>query len=159
MLKNSDQICLWIYFFLIFLSVVLQPWRAKTDWSGCCQVAVQGTLWLAKHLSLNFNFNFLNRISLPLIQVATQLSSWGWVDLVPDPILPEKFLWYSRESNPGPRGWQSDVLTTIPNRRSVLYTCYSFFPVLVYPSTVLVHSLLLPIQASDPRCMCHIRGG
>ena len=36
------------------------------------------------------------------------------MDLVPDPILPEKFLGYSRESNPGPLGWQSDVLTTIP---------------------------------------------
>ena len=48
-------------------------------------------------------------------QVATQLSSRGWVDPVPDPKLPEKFLGYSRESNSGPLGWQSDVLTTIPN--------------------------------------------
>ena len=39
------------------------------------------------------------------------------MDPVPDPILPEKFLGYSRESNPAPVGWQSDVLTTIPNRR------------------------------------------
>ena len=37
------------------------------------------------------------------------------MDPVPDPILPEKFLGYSRESNPGHLGWQSDVLTTIPN--------------------------------------------
>ena len=37
---------------------------------------------------------------------------------VPDPIHPEKFLGYSRESNPGPFGWKSDVLTTIPNRRA-----------------------------------------
>ena len=43
------------------------------------------------------------------------------MDLVPDPTLPEKFLWYSRKSNPGPLGWQSDVLTTIPNRRSYIY--------------------------------------
>ena len=51
-------------------------------------------------------------------QVASQLSSRGWVDPAPDPILPEKFLGYSQESNPGPLGWQSDVLTTrpIPNR-------------------------------------------
>ena len=35
------------------------------------------------------------------------------MDPVPDPTLPEKFLGYSRESNPGPLGWQSDVLTTI----------------------------------------------
>ena len=40
------------------------------------------------------------------------------MDTVPDPILPEKFPEYSRESNPGPLGWQSDVLTTIPHRRS-----------------------------------------
>ena len=40
-------------------------------------------------------------------QVATQLSSRGWVDSVPDPILPEKILGYSRESNPGLLGQQS----------------------------------------------------
>ena len=40
------------------------------------------------------------------------------MDSVPDPILPEKFLWYSRESNPGPLGWQLDLLITIPNRLS-----------------------------------------
>ena len=79
----------------------------------CCQMAVQGTLWLAKCLFLNLNFSFLNRISLLLNQIATQLSSRGWVDPGPDPILPEKFLGYSRESNPGPPGWQSDMLTTI----------------------------------------------
>ena len=83
-------------------------------------MAVQGALWLAKHLSLNLNFCFLNRILLLLNQVATQLSSWGWVDPIPDPILPEKFPEYSRESNPGPLGWQSDLLTTIPNRQSVV---------------------------------------
>ena len=47
-------------------------------------------------------------------QVATQLSSEGWVDPVPDHILPQKFLEYSWESNLGPFGWQSGVLTTIP---------------------------------------------
>ena len=96
-------------------SVTPQPQRANTDWSGCCQMTVQGTFWLAKRLSLNLNFGFLNRISLLLYQVATQLTSRGWVD----PVL-EKFLGYSRESNPGPLGWQSDVLTTIPNRWSII---------------------------------------
>ena len=42
------------------------------------------------------------------------------MDPVPDPILLEKCIGYSRESNPGPLGWQSDVLTTIPNRWSVV---------------------------------------
>ena len=77
-------------------------------------MAVQGALWLAKRLSLNLNFSFIYRISLRLNQALR-----GWVDPVPDPILPEKFLEYSQESNPGPLGWQSDVLTTILNRRSV----------------------------------------
>ena len=42
------------------------------------------------------------------------------MDTVPGPILPEKFLGYSRESDPGPLGWQSDMLTTIPNRWSII---------------------------------------
>ena len=35
------------------------------------------------------------------------------MDPVTDPILPEKFLGYNRESNPGPLGWQSDILPII----------------------------------------------
>ena len=109
--------------------MVLQFRRAKTDWSGCCQMTVQGDLWLAKCLSLNLNFSFLKRIRYFWYQVATQLSSRSWVDPVPDPILPEKFLGYSRESNPGPLGWQSGVLTTIPNRWSWKddYECQMIF--------------------------------
>ena len=41
------------------------------------------------------------------------------MDPIPDLILPEKFLGYSRESNLEPFGWQSDVLTTLPNRWSI----------------------------------------
>ena len=89
-----------------YKSVTLQPRRPKTNWSGWCHMAVQGTLWLAKCLFLNLNFSFINWISLLLVQVATQLSTQGWVDPVPDPILAEKILGYSRESNPGPLGWQ-----------------------------------------------------
>ena len=74
-------------------------------------MTVQGALWLAKPLSLNLNFGFLNGFRYFSYQVATQLSSQGWVDPVPDPTLPEKLLGYSRESNPGPLGWQSEVLT------------------------------------------------
>ena len=127
--KNVDN----INFVLRIKSVALQLRRARTYWSGCCEMAVQGALWLAKRLglSLNLNFSFLNRISLLLIQVATQLSSRGWVDFVPDPILPEKFLGYSRESNPEPLLWQSDVLTTIPSRRS--RTLYRIIKIIAYP--------------------------
>ena len=42
----------------IIKSLGLQLRRAKTYWSGCCQMAV---------LSLNLNFSFLSRISLLLI--------------------------------------------------------------------------------------------
>ena len=45
-------------------------------------MAVQGTLWLAKRLSLNFNFSFLNRISQLLNELVTLLSSRGWLDPV-----------------------------------------------------------------------------
>ena len=48
-------------------SVALQLPRAKTDWIGCFQMAVQGALWLAKRLSLHLNFSFLNWISLLFI--------------------------------------------------------------------------------------------
>ena len=95
-----------------------QPRRAKTDWSGCCQMTVQGALYLAKLLSLTLISVFLTGFRNFSYQIATQLSSRGWVDPALDPILPEKFLGYSRESNPGPLGWESGVLTTIPNRRS-----------------------------------------
>ena len=64
-------------------------------------MAVQEVFLLAKRPALSLNLSFLNRISLLSYHVATQLSSRGWVDLVPDPILAEKFLGYSRESNPG----------------------------------------------------------
>ena len=99
-------------------------------------MAVQGALCFEKRLSLNHNFSFVNWISLSY-QVTTQLSSRDWVDPIPDPILPGysrelnpgPIGWsphvpdptlpgYSRESNPGPLGRQSDVLTSIPNRRS-----------------------------------------
>ena len=114
---------LWMLIFLnnyfnIF-SILILVTVPRLLWTSLyCQIAVQRSLWLVKCLSLNLNFSFLNWFRYFSYQVATQLSSWGWVDPVPDPILPEKFLWYSRESNPGPLGWQSGVLTTIPNRWS-----------------------------------------
>ena len=56
------------------------------------------------------------------------------MDPIPDPILPKKFLEYSRESNPGSLGWQSDLLTTTPNRQSICaYT---------YDKTVTQHFLI-----------------
>ena len=104
--------------------MALRSRRAKADWSGCCQMAVQGGLVVNKALIPQPWFQ-LTGFRYFSYQVDTQLSSRGWVDPVSDPILPEKFLGYSRESNPGLLGWQSDVLTTIPNRRSNFSFFYS----------------------------------
>ena len=41
-------------------------------------------LVVSKASSLNFNFSFLNRISLLLNELATLLSSGGWLDPVQD---------------------------------------------------------------------------
>ena len=79
-------------------------------------MTVRGTLWLAKRYPSTFISVFLTGFRYFSYQAATQLASRGWVDPIPDPTLLEKFLGYSRESNPGPLGWQLDVLTTIPNR-------------------------------------------
>ena len=81
-------------------------------------MAVQGALWLAKRYPSTIISVFLTGFRHFSYQSATQLASRGWVDPVPDPIVLAKFLGYSQESNPGPLGWQSDVLTTIPNRWS-----------------------------------------
>ena len=83
--------CSWLWPLIkikINKSVALQLRRAKTDRSGCCQMAVQVTLRLAKRLSLNLISVFLTGFRHFSYQVATQLSSRGWVDPVPDTILP-----------------------------------------------------------------------
>ena len=41
-------------------------------------------------------------------QVAAQLTSRGWVDPIPEPILAEKILENSQKSNPGHLGSRSD---------------------------------------------------
>ena len=56
-----------------------------------------------------------------------------------DRILSEKFLWCSRESNPGLLGWMSDVLTTIKKRQSCLF-------VTVYESKKLSIKIKEPIS-------------
>ena len=81
-------------------------------------MTLHGTLWLAKSYPSTLISVFLTRFLYFSYQIATQMASRGWVDPVPDPILPENFLGYSRESNTGSLGRQTDVLTTMPNRRS-----------------------------------------
>ena len=105
---------------LINKSMALQPRRAKTDWSGCCQMAVKRTLWLVKRLPLNLHFSFFKWISLLLISSSYPLILTRLHGPHSRPYTSEKFLGYSRELNPVPLGWQSDILTTIANRRSII---------------------------------------
>ena len=51
-------------------------------------MAVQGTLWLAKRFPSTLISVFLTGFHYFSYQIATQLSSQGWVYSVPDPILP-----------------------------------------------------------------------
>ena len=81
-------------------------------------MTVQRGLWLAKRLSLNLNVSFLHRISLLLMSSSYSIVLTRLGGPRPDPILLGKNLGNSRESNPGPLWWQSDVLTTVQNRRS-----------------------------------------
>ena len=69
-------------------------------------MAVQGALWLAKGYPSTLISVFLTGFRYFSYQAATQLFSRGWVDPIPGPILPEKFLGYSWELNLGPHGWQ-----------------------------------------------------
>ena len=99
-------------------SVALQLRKAKIDRSGCCQMAALETSWLVKRYLSTLISVFLTGFRYFSYKVATQLSSRGSVDPIPHPIPSEKFLWYSRESNPVPLGWQSCVLTTTSKRLS-----------------------------------------
>ena len=79
---------MWKFFF---------PWRYSSEEPRPTEVVAAtwqiGNLLVSKALSLNLNFNFLSRISLPYFsyQVATQLSSRGWVDPFLDPIFQKIF--------------------------------------------------------------------
>ena len=82
-------------------------------------MTVLGALWLAKRYPSTLISVFLTKFRYFSYKVATQLPSRGWVNPVPDPLLPETFPGYSWESNPVPLGWRPDVLAAIPNRRSL----------------------------------------
>ena len=83
-------------------------------------MAVQGALWLAKRLSFNLNFSFLNRISVLLRSSSYPIVLIRLGGPHSRRYTSRKNQGYSRESNPGPLGWQSDVLITMPNMRSQL---------------------------------------
>jgi hypothetical protein len=51
---------------------------------------VEGVAWSVQRIPTAVNLGFLNRSRYFFIQVAPQLSSRGWVDTVPDPLLLRK---------------------------------------------------------------------
>ena len=91
---------------VVKLKIKLNPWcysaeeLRQTEWL-LPDGSKQDNLWLAKRYPSNLISVILTGFRYFSYPVATQLSSQGWVDPVPDPILPEKFLGYSQESNPG----------------------------------------------------------
>ena len=107
-------------------------------------MAVQGALWLAKRYPSTLISVFLTGFRYFSYHAATQLASRGWVDPVTDPILLEKILRYRRESNPGPLGWQSDVLTTILNRWSVIVIAELILQAFRHFTYITAHSPTLP---------------
>ena len=99
-------------------------------------------------LSLDYNFNFLNRILILLIPSSYPiLSSQGWVVPVPDPKCPEKFLGYSKKSYPGPLGRWSDMLTTTPLKWSSNYSTVT--PVLKYARTITYGTTMESVQRTS----------
>jgi hypothetical protein len=66
------------------------------------------------------NLSFLDWSCYFFFQVAPHLSSWGWVDPVPDPQLLRK-IWWHRELNQEPLGLQPGTPTTRPHTRSMIW--------------------------------------
>jgi hypothetical protein len=58
--------------------------------SQCQLLRVEGAAWPAQRIPMALNLGFLDRSRYFFIQVAPQLSSWGWVDPVPDHLLLRK---------------------------------------------------------------------
>jgi hypothetical protein len=58
--------------------------------SKCQFLRVEGVAWSAQRILTAVNLGFLDRSLYFFIQVAPQLSSRGWVDPVPDPLLHRK---------------------------------------------------------------------
>jgi hypothetical protein len=63
---------------------------AACRWSKCQFLRVEGVSWSAQRIPTAVNLGFLNLSLYVFIQVAPQLSSRGWVDLVPEPLLLRK---------------------------------------------------------------------
>ena len=84
----------------MMMMIIINPWHYSSEESRPIKVVV--TRWqyrglvVNKALSLNFNFSFLNQISLLLISSSSPIVL---TRPVPNPILPEKLLGYSQESN------------------------------------------------------------
>ena len=96
----------------------LNPWRtALTNQERLKRLLPDGStedFVVSKALYLNLNFSFLKRISLHLNQVANQCAlEAGWTPFQ-TLYFQNKFLGYSRETNPGSLKRHTDVPTTKP---------------------------------------------
>jgi hypothetical protein len=87
-------------------------------WRSECQLLrIEGVVWSSHRIPTVVKLGFLDWSRYFFLQVAPQLSSWGWVDPVSDPLLLRKF---------GSAGnWTRDLcvcsqkLTTRPQRRTL----------------------------------------
>ena len=117
-------------FILMMILIIINPWRqspeeprpteavaARWQYSGPFgqQSAYPSTLILVFLTGFRY-FSFKQLPNCP--------HEAGWTPFQ-TLYFQKKILGYSPESNPGPLGWQSDVLTIIPNRRSMMI-CQNF---------------------------------
>jgi hypothetical protein len=75
-------------------SMAFSPQANYTDrataacWRSYCQLLrIEGVTWSVQWIPMAVNFGFLDQSRYFSIQVTPQLSSRGWVDPVPDPLL------------------------------------------------------------------------
>jgi hypothetical protein len=73
-------------------SMAFSPWANYTDWAAAaCQWGYHHLLWVkGGHVVRAMDLGFLDQSHYFFIQVAPHLSSQGWVDPVPDPLLLRK---------------------------------------------------------------------
>jgi hypothetical protein len=80
-------------------SMAFSPQANNTDWAIATGQKILGPTFGDRRESrgqrgrthVAFNLSFLDRSCYIFFQVAPHLSSWGWVDPIPDPLLLRKF--------------------------------------------------------------------
>ena len=116
---------------------IISPWRYSSEEPWPTEVIAARweyrgrVLWLSKCYPSTLISVFLTGFWLLLISSSYPFVLTRLGGPLPDPILPEKFLGYSRESNPGQLGWQSDVqkllYQTGGHHTIIRYFIYNFY--------------------------------